>query len=268
MRRLTEADREAAIRYAAREPDYNLFILGDILNHGLDGDQVEAFVVDGNGNSESYDALLLRYRNSYVVCSHHDGFRADLLGTFLRGQRMDSLCGKAETVEKLLPWFPDRRVKRDYLSVLTEVAGALSPLPDGLYERMLAPDDADAAVELYAGIEEFAANYVGKEKDQADNLRFNLANGGRGAGVFDRAGCLAAIACTSAENPLSAMIVGVATRADCRRMGLATRLVSRLCRLCLDDGLLMLCLFYDNPDAGSIYRRIGFRERGGFTLVL
>jgi predicted GNAT family acetyltransferase len=28
-----------------------------------------------------------------------------------------------------------------------------------------------------------------------------------------------------------------------------------------------LCLFYNNPEAGAIYRRIGFREMGAYMIL-
>lgn len=267
MRKLTEHDRTTALRYAAREPDYNLFILGDIENHGLEGEDVEAFAVDGTDDGEPYDALLLRYRNSYVACSHHGNYRADLLGSFLQGRHVDCLSGKAETVEKLLPWLPDKKVRREYLSILTEDHPPEFGLPSGLRERMLTPYDAAEIVGLYAGIAEFAENYAGKEEAQTENLRFSLGKGGRGIGAFD-GDQLVSVACTSAENSISAMIVGVATREEYRRLGLASRLVASLCTQCLGAGMHTLCLFFDNPLAGAIYRKIGFRESGSYMLVM
>ena len=267
MRRLTEADRETAIRYAAREPDYNLFILGDIENHGLDGHDVEVFVHDTTSGEMPYDLMLLRYRHSYVACSHYAGFRAESAGAILQKNSVASLCGKSETVEKLIPWLPGKQARDMHLMTLTAVKTPAPDLPGSLHERPLTPDDAAMIVALYSAVKEFADRYIGQEQQQEENLRFSLGKGGRGIGIFDQ-DQLVSVALTSAENPLSAMLVGIATRTDYRRQGLATRLVTLLCHQCLDDGMHMICLFFENPEAGRIYRSIGFEYTGRFTLVL
>lgn len=52
------------------------------------------------------------------------------------------------------------------------------------------------------------------------------------------------------------------------RLGLASRLVASLCTQCLGTGMHTLCLFFDNPLAGAIYRKIGFQESGSYMLVM
>lgn len=61
------------------------------------------------------------------------------------------------------------------------------------------------------------------------------------------------------------MIVGVATHPAHRRKGLATQLLIRLCEDLLSEGKTP-CLFYDNPEAGSIYRRLGFTDVGTWVM--
>jgi predicted GNAT family acetyltransferase len=70
---------------------------------------------------------------------------------------------------------------------------------------------------------------------------------------------------TTAENSCSAMIVGVCTRRENRKEGLATAIMQKLFKDVLDEGKT-LCLFYDNPEAGSIYKRLGFKDIGTWTM--
>lgn len=44
-------------------------------------------------------------------------------------------------------------------------------------------------------------------------------------------------------------------------------MVSALCRDNFAAGRQFLCLFYDNPAAGRIYHRIGFRDVGVYTIL-
>ncbi|WP_411677757.1 GNAT family N-acetyltransferase [Caproicibacter sp.] len=94
----------------------------------------------------------------------------------------------------------------------------------------------------------------------------NLSAGGRCWGVFQN-GRLVAAASSSAENSRSAMIIGVATLPDVRRKGLAGGLVSKLCGELFSEGKQFVCLFYDNPLAGRIYRKIGFQESGEYMMI-
>ncbi len=62
------------------------------------------------------------------------------------------------------------------------------------------------------------------------------------------------------------MIVEVATAKEFRRRGYASAILSRMC----EDLLLerkILCLFYENPDAGRIYHRRGFRQIGTWKML-
>ena len=78
-------------------------------------------------------------------------------------------------------------------------------------------------------------------------------------------GKIISTASTTAENSLSAMVVGVASLSDYRGQGLATRTMTALCQQLLAEGRT-LCLFYDNPKAGEIYKRLGFRDIGMWRM--
>ncbi len=74
-----------------------------------------------------------------------------------------------------------------------------------------------------------------------------------------------ASASTTAENSLSAMVVGVCTDVNHRNKGLASVCLSALCEQLLAEAK-SLCLFYDNPAAGSIYKRLGFKDIGMWSM--
>lgn len=132
--------------------------------------------------------------------------------------------------------------------------------------RRLVPDDAAKVVALYLQIEEFCDLYKEDNEKSIKEIRFNLENGGRSYGIFQN-GTLISVASTSAENSVSAMVVGVATLPSERKKGLAGSLVAKLCEDFLNENKQFLCLFYDNPEAGSIYHRIGFTELGNYSLL-
>lgn len=262
MRKLTNNERAQVLEYIQKDPEMNLFIFGDIENFGLDSDTVEIFVYEKQGK---WDFLLLRYLDCYILYSQNNHYDVKTAAEFLFVRNAHIISGKSELVEKLLPYFPKMHGQNTYMARLNSVQFVSEPPPE--FElRRLTPDNAADIVALYSQIEEFSSNYVGREEKEIEAIKLNLSKSGRGWGAF-RNGKLTAAASSSADNSISAMIVGVATLPEARKMGLASGLVSKLCAELLGEGKQFLCLFYDNPAAGSIYRKIGFHEVGGYMMI-
>lgn len=78
---------------------------------------------------------------------------------------------------------------------------------------------------------------------------------------------IVSVAAISVKSKYGAMIVGVATRTDRRRRGLAQNTVSYLCNLAKQQGLLKLVLQFDNPNAGRLYKKIGFMETSNYGYL-
>ncbi len=77
---------------------------------------------------------------------------------------------------------------------------------------------------------------------------------------------MTSVAQTTAENSMSAMVVGVATLKEYRKKGLMSKCLSKLCYDLLNEGKT-LCLFYDNPKAGRIYHALGFETLDKWSMV-
>ena len=66
MEKLTEQNRAEVEAYISAEPEYNVFVQGDLENYGFESKTVEIFgtrAADG-----ALCALLLRYFNNYCLC--------------------------------------------------------------------------------------------------------------------------------------------------------------------------------------------------------
>jgi len=92
-----------------------------------------------------------------------------------------------------------------------------------------------------------------------------LSGTGRGYHIKDESGNIISSVETSAENLYAAMIIGVCTHPEHRNKGYATELLIKTCQEVLDEEK-SLCLFYDNPSAGKIYKRIGFESLGQWSI--
>lgn len=262
MKKLNERFLPEVLSYSLREPEFNLFLIGDLENYGMDSDNVAVYTSD-DWKEGLFPYVILNYRNNIVFYSHTINFDAETVAAFLSGIPMKNLSGKKVLIERLIPFFKGLEIVPTYLSRLDRV---VCPPENNFPGRRLTAEDVPSIVELLLQIEEF---YTMKDKTEEENysdVLESISHGGRMYGMFEH-GKLAAVAGTTAENSVSAMVVSVATLPQYRGRGYATRLVSKLCKECLDGGMQFLCLFYHNPEAGAIYRKLGFKEIGEYAMV-
>lgn len=279
MKRLYEADRGRLFEYVGREPEMNLFFVGDVENYGLESEIVSAYALP---DGDDWDCVLLQYFDMYLIYSQREKLQAGKVAEFLRDRRVDSLSGKTELVRQLQPYYPQLELKETYMcrcgmAQIRRLSPGddpeKEPCPGRIWEkeasdvelRPVAAEECPELVRLYMEIEEFSLAKEGPEKAQK-TLEADFARGELAVGVYEN-GVLAAIARTSGSGSSGAMLVGVATRPGFRKKGYATAAVTELCRRSFLAGKQFLCLFYDNPEAGRIYRRIGFEEIGFYAML-
>lgn len=269
MRKVLESERGRILEYVMAEPEINLFFIGDIENYGVDSDEVEIFVQEVDiyvpGVGKMWDSLTLRYFDNYIIYSRTDSFQLDPVIQFLKGRIVDSMNGKASIMRRIAPFFPKMRLEVQYLLKCSRVKENPVSVSEGEL-RLLTEEDAEKIVDLYLSVVETAPRYEKREKKIAER-KSSLHKGGFGMGAFSGER-LISVAEISAECARSGMIIGVATHPDFRGRGYAMKTVSALCEEAFGRGKEFLCLFYSNPDAGRLYKKIGFEEKGQYALML
>src|SRR5690554_415565 len=117
--------------------------------------------------------------------------------------------------------------------------------------RQLGADDLEKVVEVYLEVfKSFASEEVMEEK-----LRTGR---GRAYGLWD-GDRLVSVVQTDFEQETSALIVGVATRLNQQGRGFGTVLMSHVIRILHSEGK-KIYLEYENPEAGGLYRKLGFTQ--------
>ena len=264
MRKCNEAEQEKIYRYIALEPEINLFIYGDIETYGFSSPQVSVYVEDDG--SGSYDSLVLRYFDYYIIYSQRENYALEPVIDFFKGRKnIDSVSGKMEILKPLISCFPEFQFTVSYMCRRSSTVPINLSLEKAEIRKLI-PEDAHKIVDLYVQIEEFASNYRGKEDKMAEQVKLNLSDGGIACGIFEDQR-LISVGCTSGANSKSAMIVGIATLPDFRKKGFASLVVQKLCQESFKEGKDFLCLFYHNPEAGRIYHKIGFEEVGQYATL-
>ena len=261
-----ESDKERIFDYISLEPEMNQFFFGDIESFGLGGDPVSIYAF--GKTRDKWDCLLMSYFDNYVFYARSgpDGFDPSEAAAFLGSRKVDCISGKLELVKMLAPFFPSLSVQPTRLSRCRAVDGSVvRPLLSSDTLRRLGPDDVDELIMLLRRISEFAKSCNDPLKMRKDKL-LNLEHGGVIWGAFSD-GKLVSTAAITAPSSVSAMVVSVATLPEYRGRGLATAVVAALCEDCFAAGKKFLCLFYDNPSAARIYKRIGFEDVGGYAML-
>lgn len=253
IRQLAANEGDALLSILRRDPHNNLFLIGNLLALGMDDPDLQYW---GTFDGEHLTGVLMRYRRNWTL---YDAGGADFA---LMAETLDAhpagaraLTGEYDLTGRLLRHvraYHAREDHRSHFAVLDAVADLEGIGP----ARRATEADVPALLALYARAEEMT-------RDEASVRR--VLEHGR-IFVAEEDGILVSAALTNAETPDMAMIGGVFTPPDRRNQGYATACMDALCRDLLRDGI-QPCLFYDNPQAGSIYRRLGFREIGTWRLA-
>ncbi len=258
LRKLTQDDRGKAVEYLSLEPEYNLFLLGDIENHGFDTPYMDVWADDADGE---YRSIILRYFSFLIVYSREDDFDTAPFLQVLAQYPDASISGKRSLMQKLAGELKDHAFKYTYLSCLKEIK--LDIDTSGIEKGQTG--DAEAITDLYCELPEFTTRY--RREETIASTRNDIEKGTGRYLIIKENGIPVAVAASSAEYSAAAMVIGVGTRKGYRRRGYATKLVAGLCKELLAEGKKYICLFYNNPEAGAIYRRIGFEDIGFWTMA-
>ncbi|HAX71972.1 MAG TPA: GNAT family N-acetyltransferase [Firmicutes bacterium] len=260
IRLLTEADRKPTLAFLGKQPGLNLFHIGDIENYGFDS---EIQTVWGNFNDTGeLNGVLLRYRDTYLPYFEGDEFDVtDFKKIIDQAQHAKVIQGEKVIIEKFLTCFDEYKQKECYFCELVDDMRLQTFNHD---IKVATPNDAKRILNLLMSIEEFDFG----DRTSLESIQQKIEDkSGRIYYIENEVGEVICNVQTTAENSKSAMVVGVATHPNYRNLGLMSQALSKLCHDVLAEGKT-LCLFYDNPSAGSVYHRLGFKSIGKWKMLI
>lgn len=258
IRKLTKEDHEVVLDYLSEEPSINLFIIGDIEAFGYDSDFQELW---GEFDSEhTLKAVLLRYYKSFIPYSKTEFDVLGIANIIKSYEGPIFLSGKSDLVEKFEE-IDGLNLGKKQVTYFAECRSDEQLTKDtSLDVKRAGFEDIERILEIRSTIEEF--NMAADAREMITKaMESNTAR----TFYTEENGVITSCVSTTAENSLSAMIVGVCTLKSHRRLGLASGIMNKLFKEVLAEGKT-LCLFYDNPEAGRIYKRLGFVDVGMWTM--
>lgn len=261
IRKLTDKDNNKLMNLILEEPEFNLYIIGDVENFGYDQNFLE-FFGEFDEKGVLY-AVLVRYFNIFTLYTKDTFDIKGFVDIIENNGELGMLVGKTEIVSKFEGTSLGlNKSELHHFTVLKEINPNFET-DKKIIVKKAHIEDIEAIVHLKESIEEFSNG-----NNNFNEILLNDFKAGTAHGYYAEIdGNIVSYAQTSAENSMSAMVVSVMTDKKYRKMGLASACIKVLCDDLTKQGKT-LCLFYRNPEAGAIYRRIGFKEIGMWSMYM
>jgi predicted GNAT family acetyltransferase len=259
IRKLNELDRSKVLDYLYKDASLNIFIIGDIEAFGFE--QEFQSIYGEFDQKNKYKSVLLFYRENAVFYSHIDHFNLEWL-TIINENKFSYFNGRVTLMELIYPHLKDFDYKEMYFA---EAFNIKSLENDELLKpiKLETREDATKIYYLLETVDEFGVN--DQELDYFIEGKMKGLNMGSTYYLEENNKAISTVAAT-AETTINAIVVGVATHESARNRGLATKLMIHLMNEYKQKNKY-LCLFYDNPKAGAIYKRLGFKDTEKWVMM-
>lgn len=258
IRKLKQSDMPRVLEYVCQDAAYNIFIIGDIETFGMETDFQRVY-----GEFDLADNLLsvfLRYRENAIYYSHDQRFNLGYLDIFNQDPFI-YISGKTSLMQLIEPYLEGFTKKHTYFCK-TDVLN-VPHINDKNIKVLSTTKDAEKLYDLLSAIDEFG--YSRKDKSSFIEQKTSDKSMGITLMIEDGDHVISSVA-TTAETTKNAMVVAVATHPLERNHGYASLLMEALMDIYINQKKKELCLFYDNPKAGSIYHRLGFKTIGTWDM--
>lgn len=234
----------------------NCFLYGDIENFSLEADFMDVWRIKNSENITT--SILLRYYKFYVVYSNTTDDYKKISVIINNDKECLGISGLEKTVEGLSSLIKFTKIKNMHLAELnrkTYIETASSTTP-----KKADKEDIEGLFLFQSSIEEFSLTEASRE-----SFGQEVINGSGRIYFIEYENTIISTAALTAENSLNGMIIGVATDMKHRRKGLAKACVNTLCREMVAENKSVL-LFYDNPNAGRLYKELGFVDINRWSM--
>jgi predicted GNAT family acetyltransferase len=244
-----------------KEPSINGFVLSDVEYEHYASDFVRLY---GQFDGDDLKSVLMIFKDKIVYYAADDNLPVDCYVQYVKESKVSKLVGKKSLIEKFMPYLEIKGHNDCYVLVMSTLA---PPIPDDdlTIKRMTSREEAAKLHDLYMQIEEYS--FTGLDKEQFIDEQVNLLQNDSIRTFFAEVdGEIVSTATYLNDRPRTAIVIGLATLPKYRNQGYATKVLYKLCSDAINAGKV-LYLFYSNPAAGSVYRKIEFREGGAWKIL-
>ncbi|MBY6036909.1 GNAT family N-acetyltransferase [Fictibacillus nanhaiensis] len=252
LKKLSFDDKDNLYNLLKQKPSENLFILWGIEAFGFNSD-LQSVWGDYNESNE-LRGILYKYKDKYAPFGIGDFDIEGFVSIISKDTNANILVGIESITEKVKPYlFNPVKNSRSYLYAELKSTHSIN-LKKNTEVSLATETDVNKIVELYKKVPEFEG-----DNHNPDVIAQNITKGWSRNYVIENGGEYVSSASTVCENSLSAMISAVCTLTSYKKKRYATKCLENLIHDLQIEGKT-LCLFYDNAEAGRIYKRLGFKD--------
>lgn len=258
IRLLTEQDQQRTVEFLAAAPEYNLYTLGNIVRLGFI-DELTQYWGDF-GQDGALRGVLNRYMRGWVVygtsACDWTSFGSIVDSHPIAAERLQDNPGGTASFLPYLHRYQPNSISIQHLMALNAADFTPAASQAAVCVRRALKDDLPRLVDFYANAGHMARAKAAVEQPLR-STRIWLAEAGRE---------ILSAALTNAETTTLAMIGGVYTKPDSRQRGLSKAVCSALCAELIGLGRRPV-LYWETPEAGNVYTRLGFHAIGEWRSV-
>ena len=253
IKRIDRKYEKKVVEYLNKEKEINTFSLQELKNYGFENMFYKIYSdVDEDGNINGVLFKCFEYLTFYA----YGDFDVDGFCELISDMEFNEISGKSACVDLIAKKLGLLKYRRVHLCRLLSMDEYEEDIDENFKLKKINLFNMKKVVKLYEEINEFQNTTI-------ENFRLNLKSG-RGYCIEENKKIIS-MAKSTAENKNTAMIIGVGTHPDYRNRGFATKCMMKLCRELLDKNIVP-CLFYDNEEAGKIYKKLGFETIDNWSI--
>ncbi|MBD7963708.1 GNAT family N-acetyltransferase [Fictibacillus norfolkensis] len=255
MRKLNQSDHENIMKLLSKKPAENLFTLWGIEAYGYEADiQTLWGQFDSDGE---LNAVLCKFKNKYTPY-WETGCNVQVIADIINANTNEKQVNGIERLTKEIgPLITDGYSKRE-----SYYYAKCDPTPNHNHSdsvRCLSKEEIPQLISFYQEVPEFKREY------NPESFIDQMNNGWSRIFVIEEDNKLISSASTVCETSVAAMVSGVCTLPAKKGKGLASICIEHLMYNLFQENKT-LTLFYDNPEAGRIYKRLGFKDIEKWTI--
>lgn len=259
IRLLKESEKQSVLQYLYQDPNFNIFPIGDIETFGLESDFQRVYAeFDENQN---FLSIFLRYREHAIYYSHKIYFNKDYTKIFEKDP-FQFISAKTENLNLLYKYLPNCVNKPMFFLHANHIDVDIE-FDKSMIKKVETKESCSKLYDLLSKIDDFGI----KNKSKNDFIESKIKSLEMGVTIYiEEDNKIVSTVATTAETTKNAMVVAVATDEQYRNKGYASMLMIFLMDMYFSHKHKELCLFYDNPSAGKIYKRLGFKDIGTWNM--
>ena len=257
IKRCIKTAEEKLLNYLSNEAVFNTFMIADILNYGF---EQEFQSIYADIEEDSISGVYLKFYENLIVYSHLNRIDRKFMKEWLQDFSPAVIMGKAKLVSVFQELLPSYQFAQKSLYILKEEKFNAG-IRRNITIRAATLADVDKIYDFLMTIEEIKGLYGSKEM-----IENRIRTGDGIHYLVEEDGEIIGHANSTASNPYTVMIGGVATALDARSRGIARNVVAVAAKEILAQGKTP-CLFCREGTEDNLFIDLGF-ERAGEWAVL